>query len=504
MYIRSILLLLFICFVCNGPLAAQSPPDTFTIFNNRVPGKKTGGLRLVNVKAVSGLEIPLLRLIYEPLPSTKSKIEAGYLNFSNGNFDGLDSLIKPRISFINYPLEQVYGPGFYNERRIDTSIWRIIAQIQPASEDLDDIVFGAPELPRVTMVRFFDNPTRGHVLHAINGEHFGADFIALAGDTGVSNFRLSEVHANYFALQSFPFPAQFTLAGSKFKTAVFNVALNALPPGNGDGASFNKLTFWKSTFLSKYTLADLSVLAADTLEFDHNSFGPSGKLDLTGLRRYQVDAPVTIVFHSANDEPGHLTFDYVEFQLMFANGFSPREKERLYQSLLDQQKRDGFISGYEKLDKEYRHFLATEKGDWMTAIFDRINSWWWDYGYDRAKIFRHSCWIFLICLAINFFIFNKLIRVYFPNNLREFLTAAKARNARRMQAAGKPVNKVDLRLAMDMIVIRFVYTAFIFWGIKVDFKELRLEKKRYFLLITAEYVAGVICLAYIAGFVISR
>jgi len=49
-----------------------------------------------------------------------------------------------------------------------------------------------------------------------------------------------------------------------------------------------------------------------------------------------------------------------------------------------------------------------------------------------------------------------------------------------------------------------LYTAFIFWGLKLDVKELVIKKWWAIILIVFEYSIGVVCLAYIANFIITK
>jgi len=196
------------------------------------------------------------------------------------------------------------------------------------------------------------------------------------------------------------------------------------------------------------------------------------------------------------DGMSHLKLDYEYFELLFENS-KLWEKEKVYKQLLDEQLKDGFTFGYEKLDKEYSKFKFTKDGSVLGEIQNWIAATWWDYGYDKFKVIKNSLKIFLLFILINLLIYPLLCEVYCPqkfNDLRDRLTLRWAH----------PTGKVGWKLRLATIPGVIVYTAYIFWGLKLDLKEIELKKPAVYMLIMFEYVTGLICIAYVANYVFSK
>jgi hypothetical protein len=52
--------------------------------------------------------------------------------------------------------------------------------------------------------------------------------------------------------------------------------------------------------------------------------------------------------------------------------------------------------------------------------------------------------------------------------------------------------------------MNFLYTTFVFWGLKLDLKELEIKKPLYMTILIGQYITGLVCLAYIANYIISK
>jgi len=219
-------------------------------------------------------------------------------------------------------------------------------------------------------------------------------------------------------------------------------------------------------------------------------------LDFTTIRRSNNSSPIALSLSYMGDGMSHLKLDYEYFELLFENS-KLWEKEKVYKQLLDEQLKDGFTFGYEKLDKEYSKFKFTKDGSVLGEIQNWIAATWWDYGYDKFKVIKNSLKIFLLFILINLLIYPLLCEVYCPqkfNDLRDRLTLRWAH----------PTGKVGWKLRLATIPGVIVYTAYIFWGLKLDLKEIELKKPAVYMLIMFEYVTGLICIAYVANYVFSK
>jgi hypothetical protein len=48
-----------------------------------------------------------------------------------------------------------------------------------------------------------------------------------------------------------------------------------------------------------------------------------------------------------------------------------------------------------------------------------------------------------------------------------------------------------------------IYTSYLFWGLKLDFGKLKLANIPRAMLVIFQYLIGIICLAYLANYIIS-
>jgi hypothetical protein len=163
----------------------------------------------------------------------------------------------------------------------------------------------------------------------------------------------------------------------------------------------------------------------------------------------------------------------------------------LYQQVLNALKENGLAKKYESMDKDYQQLQLIHN---ERPIINLLEKHWWDYGYNKALIFRNSLIFFGVFLFINLLLFKHLIKVYLPANIEEYYNNLKNDSGH--------TNKV--KIAIYTIPCILLYTAFIFWGLKLDVKDLKVKHWLSLTLIIVEYSVGIICLAYLANYVLSK
>lgn len=194
-------------------------------------------------------------------------------------------------------------------------------------------------------------------------------------------------------------------------------------------------------------------------------------------------------------------FSYKRFKLWFpvedATGYDL--KANVYEELLKKQKDEGFTQSYEILDKEYREFQYTdpgaEKGEWGKFL-NWVEKNWWGYGYDKELIIRNALIIFLILSFINSFFLKYLItQVYSNEKISKLIEKRETKNG--------------FIKWFDSLRYSIFYTAVIFFSFNFDMEKLnyagnldgwKVLNLTWFMLI---YLGGVVCMAYLANFIIS-
>jgi hypothetical protein len=96
--------------------------------------------------------------------------------------------------------------------------------------------------------------------------------------------------------------------------------------------------------------------------------------------------------------------------------------------------------------------------------------------------------------VINFICFDKLIKIGYM--LPKFQKANSYFNSKYRN------NQLKLILKKTPCVI--IYTCMIFWGIRLEREKVGIDNFGVFFYIIVQYVVGLICLAYIANWIISN
>lgn len=170
------------------------------------------------------------------------------------------------------------------------------------------------------------------------------------------------------------------------------------------------------------------------------------------------------------DEPYRLSFD---------------QKSNIYESLLKRFENLGYKESYKELDIEYKKFKEFENGNWLLKTFFRLKQIWNNFGYNKEYIFY---WI--IFLVVLFSIINSLFLKKLNTNIYTVFRDNETLWLRKFSVGAK-------------IKYSFYYTMFVFFGFKLDFKEIKSYGWGLFYILII-YILGLICVAYFANFVLSK
>ena len=196
---------------------------------------------------------------------------------------------------------------------------------------------------------------------------------------------------------------------------------------------------------------------------------------------------------------------YNRFQLIFPDTtYNYEQKSNVYEQLLKVQEKHGFRSSLEKLDKEYKEFQYLENPkneDWVTLKLNQIANFiqknWWDYGYDKARVIWWT-----IGLLLFFFILNSVIFDYLLN---EVYTIDQIKEVNRKQKFIL-FRLYSVQYKFDYHYTRFwlpfYYTCLIFFGLRMSVEKFKFSKNLGVAYLFIQYVMGLVCLAYIANFII--
>jgi hypothetical protein len=193
-----------------------------------------------------------------------------------------------------------------------------------------------------------------------------------------------------------------------------------------------------------------------------------------------------------------LHLDYIHFKLLFfdpkdrthQDSSSDEDKEIVYEGLLHNFQAAGQSDSYEILDVEYRTWLWGKKMGQLKWLPDP-RRWWWYYGFRKE-------WVFFWAL---FFVgFFSVINYYRLNDLNQNV----------YQLADIPVlpklgsEPFSWKRAKTRFWYSIVYTSSIFFRLTINVDKIRFNRAAAAFYILVIYVLGVVCLAYMANFVIQK
>ncbi len=179
-----------------------------------------------------------------------------------------------------------------------------------------------------------------------------------------------------------------------------------------------------------------------------------------------------------------LAIPFDRINIVVSNSQTYEQAAILYQQLLKALRDAGLTEKYEFQDKKFQELRLLHDHHWF---LNWLSKSWWDYGYSKDRIFLISLALFVFFFMCNTIFLNQLQKVYVPKTF-VLNKAGSSKFARFLyQLPGT-----------------FLYTAFIFWGLKLELKEIKIGSWTGIILIITQYILGVICLAYLANYVLSR
>jgi len=209
---------------------------------------------------------------------------------------------------------------------------------------------------------------------------------------------------------------------------------------------------------------------------ESSTFGVRAKIGLSPTINFKK-----LIFNSENFElDRHLT------------NLSINQAITITKWIKDKQDSSHYERGLELVDKDLKHLTYINAKTYVGAILglmqDRIAKYWWDYGYDKGLVVSNSIVHMVIFFWINLFFYNELLDTY---NLAVF------------EEARKDINSISVSRHFNVTFFYCLYfTGTIFWGIKLDVDKISLKNMWLVSLIILEYIAGIICLAYLANYII--
>lgn len=222
-----------------------------------------------------------------------------------------------------------------------------------------------------------------------------------------------------------------------------------------------------------------------------------------------------------NTDVSKLKFDYQLFHVSLPNSRIYHEDiSGMCEQLLKNFKDNGYTNSYEKLDIQYQRYKYTWIAWESETRYLPIPLWvvpfiWWRFGYSKWFIFPWILFFISIFTLITFYKFDSLNGEVYkvfdfsspsPAPARRFKFIGGARREELIEILGEypPPPPPRVLARYEKLWYAFLYTSSIFFRLTLKEDRFDFDRKKGVAYIILIYAVGVICLGYLANFVIQR
>ncbi len=294
-----------------------------------------------------------------------------------------------------------------------------------------------------------------------------------------------------------------------FEKAKFQKNVNFYQCKFGNYAEFSTLQLGDSS-----TLNFQSAILPDTINFEGSQKIPllidlthadySGK-KMSFITGEALNPHLINLYHV---DISKLRIPYKYYKLYFNPTITDDERTVVYEDLVENFNLLGMRESHKHADIEYQEFK------WKKSIFSGLTfipKYWWNFGYNKEYVF---IWSFIFILIFTLFTFLKIDslsqHVYAAENIPhfpplKFTSMAIVKKGRDKQTTSLAKGNISgIRALGKRMWYSFVYTASIFFRLTLKIENLNFKSLGGALYILFVYVVGVVCLAYMANFVLNK
>ena len=288
-------------------------------------------------------------------------------------------------------------------------------------------------------------------------------------------------------------------SGASYAYSTFDSTAYFFQTKFGPKANFAGSTFKGEVNMFGATLPDILILSkvktADEIDLTYTLMDSSKQICLIDL--YGTDI-------------SKLKFDYSRFKILQYKDYEKKHISHLYEQILKMQKEKGFIDGYEKADKEYQHFkliyqkpFVAKSLGWLKSITQQA---WWDYGYQQDRIFFWIFYSVALFTWINSISFREMNEnVYEIDTIYNAWKEVEKKHPTKISLG---IFSVRLPNVYKNITAPLFYTCLIFFGLRLNIDKIKFEHTKWIyslgvIYLFIQYAFGILCLAYLANFILN-
>ncbi|HRO46960.1 hypothetical protein [Agriterribacter sp.] len=207
-----------------------------------------------------------------------------------------------------------------------------------------------------------------------------------------------------------------------------------------------------------------------------------------------VDRTTMISFYQTNPEDFNFNYEYFLLDKGDTNGnyrLPPATILNNYKQILAVQRKYGYTDGEEKVDSEMQEYVLLRKGQ----IFENlIFKYLWGYGYHKLRLLYVPTFFWIFFTIFNFIVRKQLLEHTYPiSHFKDYENSLNSPSTLWKRTLFKFYSFGNI----------FLFTGFIFWGLKLDIDKLHFKPYILAVGIIIEYVVGVFFIAVIVNRLIS-
>jgi hypothetical protein len=221
-----------------------------------------------------------------------------------------------------------------------------------------------------------------------------------------------------------------------------------------------------------------------------NIFLNNVKLDF--LRARSGNNSIRCKLFLKNIDLTKLVIDPSKFLLSFHSNTSYDEKVGVYEQVIKKCKDMGLEESVRGFDIDLQKLRIKHKYK-LSGLLIWLNKYWWNFGYERTKIFKNTICAFAISFLIFFLFLKRFSMAYFPHQLNMSLNKVQ-------KLKNNNFGDISTRFKVSLF-----YSMLIFFGLKMEHAELKYREYpiRTFLLYLI-FVIGIIHLAYLISVILNK
>ena len=212
-------------------------------------------------------------------------------------------------------------------------------------------------------------------------------------------------------------------------------------------------------------------------------------LDFTRIR-----SPVTLKVYLYNVTGEEFVFSPERVQFIVDKRTAYNLKIETFKKILKKIDKSIYPEEFGYYDQQYQEEKLLHQGHY---ILNWVEKNWWGYGYNSAEVFQAVFWLYLSAIVLNLITFNYLFKVYCPSKIENFILETNIKYQHKSL-----LNGFIYHAKRTSTII--LYTSYIFWGLKLNVERINIKYWPAIFLIFLEYVLGLVCLGYIAHYILAK